>query len=347
MRSFVRSFSRQPVLAAAIVVTLALGVGVATALFVYLDSFLHPRLAAPEASRVVAVYVGSAEEPRQQASYLELQRLRGNPVLHDVVPLRRSGPRSAETAPPEGGSRYAWGHSWRPLLRLLRRQSRARTLAHRRRRPKGWRRGPRPWRLAGITSVAPPNRRTHVQSTGKCSLWSACPASSPASVAVGFFVPLVHADLVSGVPRSSRPIAARVLCACPKGTTQAAAEGVISALTRSSITRRRSMARAGPPSPATRFDPETRTIRSSAARLDRAAIHSAPPSANVAGLARARASAAVREDAGARPNSSSARSRQRSRARHFGAAGGLLVVMSVARRLESMMLTPIGGIGPG
>lgn len=65
----VKSLVRQPALPLIIVLTLALGIGASTALFVYLSALLWPRLDAPEADRIVWVHVGSDEQPRTPTSY--------------------------------------------------------------------------------------------------------------------------------------------------------------------------------------------------------------------------------------------------------------------------------------
>src|SRR4029079_18595707 len=95
-----RGIARRPGIAVTIVATLALGVGVATALFLYLDSFLHPRLAVPDSERVAWVTFGSADDPLQRLSFLELERLRAQPLLAAAVgtsPLRAAPGRSTQT----------------------------------------------------------------------------------------------------------------------------------------------------------------------------------------------------------------------------------------------------------
>src|SRR5204862_7101344 len=91
MRSMLRALFRHPALASTIIATLAVGVGIATALFVYLNVFLHPRLAAPEPDRVLAVFFGNAEDPRQAASFAELEALRKNPMLGDAIGMSAIG----------------------------------------------------------------------------------------------------------------------------------------------------------------------------------------------------------------------------------------------------------------
>jgi predicted permease len=71
-----RSLARQPGMAAIVVLTLALGIGASTALFAYLAAILWPAMEAPEPERVVWLHTGTAEEPRALASYPEALDLR-------------------------------------------------------------------------------------------------------------------------------------------------------------------------------------------------------------------------------------------------------------------------------
>jgi len=59
LRTTVRSLARQPGLTLAVIVTLALGIGAATALFAYLAAILWPGLDAPDAGRAVWLSIGS------------------------------------------------------------------------------------------------------------------------------------------------------------------------------------------------------------------------------------------------------------------------------------------------
>ncbi|MEO8502811.1 MAG: ABC transporter permease [Acidobacteriota bacterium] len=364
MRSIVRSLSRQPVLAAAIVATLALGVGVATALFVYLDSFLHPRLAAPDAARVVAVYVGSAEEPRQQVSYLELQRLEGSPLLHDAVATSTIGAALGGAALPEGGSRYAWGQavSGRFFAFFAAQPELGRLLAeadNTKGAPGVVVLGHGVWQDAfgGDRSIVGRSVRINGQMLTVVGVTRR--EFTGLGFAVGFFVPLVHSDLVSGVARLESPAERwlRVFVRLPKGTTQAVADGAIETLTRElDQSAPLAGARRALLLPATTFDPESASdpfFHAARALTGAAILFLLLGSANVAGLLLARAAArerewAVRKALGASPGQLlGALAAEIALPALLGAAGGLLVARSVARWLESMMLTPIGGIGPG
>src|SRR5690349_6283314 len=77
-----RSLLRRPATSVPAVLLIALAVGVSTGLYAYFSSLVAPRLDAPDASRLVSVWVGSKEEPRAPASYRELELLQaqGAPV---------------------------------------------------------------------------------------------------------------------------------------------------------------------------------------------------------------------------------------------------------------------------
>ncbi|HEX4959389.1 MAG TPA: ADOP family duplicated permease [Thermoanaerobaculia bacterium] len=105
--TIVRSLVRQPELTAVVVLTLALGIGAATALFAYLATILWPTIDAPGADRIVWFYTGSADEPEAAASYpeyLDLQRQQGS-----VTSLTASSPMGTTVA---NGSTtvFAWGN---------------------------------------------------------------------------------------------------------------------------------------------------------------------------------------------------------------------------------------------
>jgi predicted permease len=76
LRTTLRSLARQPGISLAVILTLALGIGAATALFAYLVAFLWPALDARDADRAVWIYIGTAKDPRSPASYLDYLDLR-------------------------------------------------------------------------------------------------------------------------------------------------------------------------------------------------------------------------------------------------------------------------------
>lgn len=101
-----RSLSRQPAVMLPAVLTLALGIGANTALFAYLAEILWPRIDAPEAERVVAVYSALPEEPRMLASYPEYADLRDRQA--SVVDLVGSSRLGTSISDGERTS-FAWG----------------------------------------------------------------------------------------------------------------------------------------------------------------------------------------------------------------------------------------------
>jgi predicted permease len=71
-----RSLTRQPAVTVPVVLTLALGIGANTALFANFIQIFWPTLDSPHSERVVWVYDGTPEAPRQQISYPEYLDLR-------------------------------------------------------------------------------------------------------------------------------------------------------------------------------------------------------------------------------------------------------------------------------
>lgn len=92
-------------MALTIAATTALGVGAATGLFLYLATFLFPRIAARSPERVGFVYLGEQSEPRPMSSYLELERLRAARGFEAVAANSALG----ATIQVGGVSSFAWG----------------------------------------------------------------------------------------------------------------------------------------------------------------------------------------------------------------------------------------------
>ncbi len=361
LRSPLRSFARQPALSVTIVATLAVGVGVATALFLYLDLFLHPRLAAPAAERVVEVYFGTADEPRQPASALELQRLREHPLLHDAIGVSAIG--AALGAP--GGSRFAWGQfvsggtfeffgAHPGLGRLL--------------EPRDDAPGAAPvvvlgygeWQSDFGGDPAVVGRALPVNGRMLTVVGVTEPSFVGLGYATGFFVPLAQSDAVGGVSRLSSPEERwlRVVARLPEGTSPAAARGALTilageldrAMPLEGGARRTTLLRS------TGFDPESSNdpfFHAARALTAAAILFLLLGSANVAGLLLARAAArerewALRKALGASPRRLAlAVAADLALPALLGALASLAVAGAVARWLESMLLTPVGGIGPG
>jgi putative ABC transport system permease protein len=91
-RTTLRSLARQPGISLAVILTLALGIGAGTALFAYLVAFLWPALDARDADRAVWIYVGTAKEPRDVASYLDYLDLKQRQdAVRDLVAIGNFG----------------------------------------------------------------------------------------------------------------------------------------------------------------------------------------------------------------------------------------------------------------
>ncbi len=109
MSPFIASFRqlrRQPILVAAIAATLALGVGAATALFVYLSAFFRPVIPAVDSSRLVQIQVGTEKEPAG-SSFAEYRALATSPALE--VTAANYG--AAATVSFQGDNAFAWGQA--------------------------------------------------------------------------------------------------------------------------------------------------------------------------------------------------------------------------------------------
>jgi len=361
LRRSLRTLTHQPVLSATIVATLALGVGTATALFQYLNMFLHPQLAAPGAERVVEIYFGSAEDRRQQASALELARLRQSPVLGDSIGVSPIGASLGS----RDGSRFAWGQfvngrffgffGARPALgRLLDFRDDAAGA------PPVVVLGYGEWQsdFAGDTGIV--GRALRVNGQTLTVVGVTAPGFTGLGYATGFFVPLAQADRVSGVARLGDPAKRwlRVLARLPSGVSPAAAEAALASAARD-LDRDAPLADGARQTlalPATGFDPESSSdpfFQAARALTAAAILFLLLGSANVAGLLLARAAAREREWALRKALGASPLRLLRSLVGDVtapalvGASASLLVAAGVSRWLDSMLLTPVGGIGPG
>jgi predicted permease len=102
----VRSLARQPEMTLVVVLTLALGIGAATALFAYLASILWPTINAPGAERMVWLYTGTADQieaPTSYPEYLDVERQQK--IVTDLAAFSPMG-----TTVAQGGTAlFAWG----------------------------------------------------------------------------------------------------------------------------------------------------------------------------------------------------------------------------------------------
>src|SRR6185503_9054876 len=86
MRGPLRHLLRQPSKTIPAIALVALAVGVGTALFANLGALLWPRVDGPRGGRVVALYVGTAADPRLPATFREFELLREqHPGLETVA----------------------------------------------------------------------------------------------------------------------------------------------------------------------------------------------------------------------------------------------------------------------
>jgi putative ABC transport system permease protein len=103
----VRSLARQPEMTVVVVLTLALGIGAATALFAYLSSILWPTINAPGAERMVWLYTGTADQkdaPTSYPEYLDILRQQ-KAAFADLAAFSPMG-----TTVAHGGTvLFAWG----------------------------------------------------------------------------------------------------------------------------------------------------------------------------------------------------------------------------------------------
>src|SRR5215475_10429042 len=104
----VRSLVRQPAVAVPAVLTLALGIGANTALFAYLSALVWPRLEIHGASRVVFVYTGTDQEPRQQTQFPDYGEMLRRQTA--VAELTAYSPFGASVGLPEQTT-FAWGQT--------------------------------------------------------------------------------------------------------------------------------------------------------------------------------------------------------------------------------------------
>ncbi|HSS77543.1 MAG TPA: ABC transporter permease [Thermoanaerobaculia bacterium] len=102
----VRSLARQPEMTVVVVLTLALGIGAATALFAYLASILWPTVNAPEAERMVWLFTGTADQTDAPTSYPEyFDILRQQKAVKDLAAFSAMG----TTVVHGGTTLFAWG----------------------------------------------------------------------------------------------------------------------------------------------------------------------------------------------------------------------------------------------
>jgi putative ABC transport system permease protein len=104
--SLSRSLRRDPGITLLVALTVAVGVGLATALFAYLDTFFHPHVAAPHAERIVSVRIRYPDWVNWSLSSEETEAVRASGAFELVT---AGCPFNATVATPAGNV-FAWGH---------------------------------------------------------------------------------------------------------------------------------------------------------------------------------------------------------------------------------------------
>jgi predicted permease len=209
--SVLRTFLRHPVASGPAVVLVALAVGVSTGLFAYLGALLWPRIEAPDAERLVSLYVGTASEPRGPASFREYELLRGLPGGPRGPLARLAGYSPVGLSVGDGETtRFAWGYAVsagyfelfgaRPLRgRLLQPlDDRPGALPVAVLHPSFWRA-----RLGGDPGVV--GRTLQLNGRPVTVVGIAPDGFQGHGHATAFYFPLVHADAFSGTSRSGDP----------------------------------------------------------------------------------------------------------------------------------------------
>jgi putative ABC transport system permease protein len=199
----VRSLGRHPELPLVVVLTLGLGIGAATALFNYLAFILWPTIDAPGAERIVWLYTGTADEleaPTSYPEYLDLQRQQS--ALADLAAFSPMG----TTVGHGGTTLFAWGElvngGYFPFFA-------ARPAAGRLLQPGDDRPGAEPvavvsysfWKgvLGGDPGVI--GRPLRINGRSILLVGVAPQGFQALGISASIFLPLVHADWVTGLHR--------------------------------------------------------------------------------------------------------------------------------------------------
>ncbi|MFN7940261.1 MAG: ABC transporter permease [Thermoanaerobaculia bacterium] len=357
-----RPFRRETALSLAIVATIATSVGVATGLFGYFDSFLHPRLAAPEADRVVSLRLTSEGEIESRLSSLELEGLLDSRAFEL---LAGHSPFNTTVAAP-AGSVFAWGqlvsgdffalYGGRPELGrwLGPEDDRAgaesvAVLSH------------RLWRTAFAADPAVLGRSIRVNHELLTVVGVAPRDFEGVGYASEIFVPARLDDRLTGLKRSANPEERWIIVHARVGPgtggierSRAAAEAALAALDRTSP-REGAHARRPLVLPATGEDPETRAdpfFRASRLLAAAGILFVLLGSANLAGLLLARTAARDREWAvrKALGSSTGRLARQIVGGLLPTAVAGLALALVFAKLLEGwiegMLVSPVAALGP-
>ena len=356
----VRSLGRQPALPLAVVLTLGLGIGAATALFTYLASILWPTIDAPGAERIVWLYTGTADQPEASTSYPEYRDLeRQQSVLPDLAASSPMG----TTVGHGGTTLFAWGEvvngGYFPFFA-------ARPAAGRLLEPRDDRPGAEPvavvsypfWKGVLGGDLAAIGRPLRINGRSILLVGVAPQGFQTTGISAAIFVPLVHTDWVTGLSRlenrQGRWINLMGRRAPGISLGQARAALGITARNRDRTAPLPDGKRVFSLKPVTSYDPTPQTDRYLAAArilMATAALFLLLACANVANLLLARATSRRREW-GIRAALGASRRRLVGAALVESlvlclAAGvvGLWIAVLLSHRLETYLQTALGGLG--
>jgi len=105
-----RLLRREPGLSLALIATIAIGIGVSTALFVYLSAFVVPMIPSRDPARLFQVHFGTADDRLAASSLNEVRAVEASSLFADVAVNTPSG----ATVSTGGESRFAWGQAVTP-----------------------------------------------------------------------------------------------------------------------------------------------------------------------------------------------------------------------------------------
>ncbi|MEA2601027.1 MAG: hypothetical protein QOF89_2019 [Acidobacteriota bacterium] len=358
--TIVRSLARQPELPLVVVLMLALGIGAATALFAYLAFILWPTIEAPGAERIVWLYTGTADQPEDPTSYPEyLDVQRQQSAVADLAAYSPMG----TTVGHGGTTLFAWGELVSGGYFSF---FGARPEAGRLLQPGDDRPGAEPvamvsypfWKgvLGGDPAVV--GRPLRINGRSILLVGVAPKGFQSVGISASIFVPLVHADWVTGLNRlenrQGRWLSLMGRRAPGVSLRQARAALEITARNLDRTAPLPDGKRVFSLQPFTSYDPNPQADRYlSAARIlmATAALFLLLACANVANLLLARATARRREW-GIRAALGASRRRLVASALLESlvlclAAGavGLGIAMALSHRLETYLQTALGGLG--
>jgi predicted permease len=358
---FLRSLLRSPAISIAVATTFALGIGVSTALFAYLAFYLFPTFEAPEPERIAQVEIGTEQDPAGRASDREFAALAGSGAFERLAGTLPIG----ATATFERQSQHAWGRATGPdLFRLFAaRAAHGRLLADDDERADAAPvvvLGHRLWRRLFASDPGAVGRAIHLNGQAHTVVGVVERGFQGLGFASEFFVPIAQAHRLSGFQRdpAGEDKWMTVWAQLPAGDGALArardrAATALAALDAEQplpegARRAAKIALATEPGDWIRTDPYYAGARY---LTGAAALFLLLAAGNVSGLLLARATArdrewAVRKALGASPaRLAAAIAGEVAPAVLVGLAGALAVARLLMRWIESVLITPVGGIG--